>query len=146
VSKRQLRSFRTGCALWILTGLLQAAGYFVGRPDPSGEEQAALFSLFDGLAIPMGGVSRTLGQVYDGYSLSFALLVFLLGFLGFLWLRIPGAPDSILRRVAGMNAVGALALFLVGLPRFPVPPLACFAAVAIAFALAAWPARVAASA
>jgi len=141
VSKRQMLSFRAGCALWILTGLLHTIGYFMGRPEPTSEEQAALFSLFDGLTIPMMGAQRTLGQVYDGYSLSFAILVFLLGFLGLIWMRAPAVPDGILRRVAGMNAVAALALFTIGLRRFPAPPLACFAVVCIAFALAAWPAR-----
>jgi hypothetical protein len=141
VSRRQVLGFRAGSALWILTGLLHTIGYFTGRPAPTGEDQAALFSLFDGVAIPMMGVERTLGQVYDGYSLSFAILVFLLGFLGFLWLRPATVPDGVLRRVAGMNAVAALALFLIGLPRFPPPPLACFAAVCIAFVVASWPAR-----
>ncbi|MGD8278245.1 MAG: hypothetical protein PVH00_09475 [Gemmatimonadota bacterium] len=141
MSKRLLLGFRWGSALWILTGLLHTIGYFMGNPEPASEEQATLFSLFYGLEIPMMGLRRTLGAVFDGLSLAFAILVLLLGFTGLIWLRTPAVPDGILRRVAGMNAVAALALLVIGLPRFPPPPLIAFAAVGTAFAVAAWPGR-----
>jgi hypothetical protein len=146
MSRRQMLAFRVGSALWILTGLAHTIGYFMGRPEPSSEEEATLLTLFDGLRIRMAGVERTIGQVYDGFSLTFSILVFLLGFLGLIWLRAPGVPDGILRRVAGMNAVAALAVLAIGLPRFPLPPLGFFAAICIAFVVAGWPARKAAPA
>jgi len=141
MSRRQMLAFRVGSVLWILTGLAHTIGYFMGRPEPASEEEATLFALFDGLRIRMAGIERTIGQVYDGFSLTFAILVFLLGFLGLIWLRSPGVPAGILRRVAGMNAVAALAVLAIGLPRFPPPPLVFFAAIFVAFVVAGWPAR-----
>jgi hypothetical protein len=85
----------------------------------------------------MGGTTRTLYDAFDGLGLSLALLAILVGFLGLLWLRVPAAPASILRRVAGMNAVGGAALLLLGLPRLPPATLVCFGAVGVAFLLAA---------
>ena len=137
MTRRQTWSFRVGCGLWILTGALQTAGHYAGWPDPATEEEATLFELFQQHPLDVGGVSRTLAAMFEGLSLSFAVLMFLLGFLGLIWLRPPGVPAGILRRVAWMNAVAALALVLLGLRRFPIAPLICFAAVGIAFLLAA---------
>ena len=134
---RQLRSFQAGCGLWILTGALHMAGHFSGWPDPATEEEATLFALFQQVPLDTGGVARTLAEISEGLSLAFAVFLFLLGFLDLIWLRAPGVPDGILRRVAGMNAVAALALLLLGLPRFPFVPLVCFGAIAVAFTLAA---------
>jgi hypothetical protein len=138
---RQQRAFQLGSALWILTGALHMIGHFSGWPEPASEEEATLYSLFQGYEIAVGGVSRTLAELFEGLSLSFAVFLFLLGFLGLLWLRAPGVPAGILRRVAGMNAVAALALLVMGLRRFPIASLVCFAAVGLAFALAALGAR-----
>jgi len=137
MTRRQTRSFAAGCGLWILTGLIQMAGHFRGLPDPASEEEATLLALFQGYEMEMGGTTRTLYDAFDGLGLSLALLAILVGFLGLLWLRVPAAPAGILRRVAGMNAVAAAALLLLGLPRLPVASLVCFGAVGAAFLSAA---------
>lgn len=137
MTPRQLRSFGVGCGLWILTGLLHMVGHFMGWPDPVNEEQATLFTLFQTYEMDVGGTLRTLSEVFDGLSLAFAVFLFLAGFAGLLWLRVPDVPPGILRRAAGMNAVAALALILVGLPRFPLLPVLCFGAVFLAFLFAA---------
>ena len=137
MTPRQLRLFGIGCGLWILTGLLHMVGHFSGWPDPANEEEATLFTLFQTYDLDVGGATRTLSEVFDGLSLAFAVFLFLAGFVGLIWLRVPEVPPGILRRVAGMNAVAALALILLGFARFPLLPTICFGAVCIAFLLAA---------
>jgi hypothetical protein len=113
------------------------AGHFRGLPDPANEDEATLLALFHDYELEMGGATRTLYDAFDGLGLSLALLAILVGFLGLLWLRVPAAPAGILRRVAGMNAVAAAALLLLGLPRLPPAMLVSFGAVGAAFLLAA---------
>jgi hypothetical protein len=115
-------AFRTGSWLAIATGILHTLGHFQD-PTPETDRERVMLELMRGVAFDAGGVERTMWDILSGLSLSFTVLMLLMGIHG---LRIARSGDaSVLADTARIYAVTAAMLTGLGLLYFPTPAIAC---------------------
>lgn len=137
MERRSSVYLRAGGGLWILAGGLHMSGR-LWPAGPLTEEAATLNDLMAAVPLNAGfGVTRSAAEVVDGVSLGFALLLFLAGFLVVLMGQPGLLPTAVNRRVAGMNALAAAALFTVAVRQLPLSLAMVTGLAAAAFVVAA---------
>lgn len=92
--------------------------------------------------MPIMGMQRTLGDFLDGFSWVYTLIHVMLAALALLLLRQRESAAPLALDVARLNALVALLLLAVAVRYFVPPPIVCGSIVLVAFAVAAFPARV----
>lgn len=123
-------AFRTGSWLAIATGILHTFGHFQD-PTPESDRERLMLELMRGLSFDAGGVERTMWDILSGLSLSFTLLMLLMGIHG---LRIARSNDaSVLGDTARIYAVAAALVTGLGLLYFPTPAIACTGLMLVAY-------------
>jgi uncharacterized caspase-like protein len=135
---RQLRFFKFGCWAAALTAVVHLVGCVSGGLQPANETEQALLDTARNYQFPLpGGTRRSLMDITDGFSLSFALFLATIAGLGFLIAR-RGADDPVLMTSATRTlAAFSLVLFVISLWYWFLIPTLFIATVALGFVLAA---------
>jgi hypothetical protein len=126
-------AFKTGSWFAILTGILHSLGHFQ-EPKRESDRERQMLELMMGLRFDAGGVQRSMWDVLSGLSLSFTVLMLLMGIHG---LRIVRSTDTdLLRDTARTYAVTAAAITGLGVFYFPTPAFVCTGLMFLAYLLA----------
>ena len=135
---RQLRFFKFGCWAAAMTAVVHMVGFVSGGLQPANEVEQALLDTARNYQFPLpGGTRRSLMDITDGFSLSFALFLATIAGLGFLIAR-RGAGDPVLMTSATRTlAACSLVLFVISLWYWFLIPTLFIATVALGFVLAA---------
>ena len=135
---RQLRFFKFGCWAAAMTAVVHMVGFVSGGLQPANEVEQALLDTARNYQFPLpGGTRRSLMDITDGFSLSFALFLATIAGLGFLIAR-RGADDPVLMTSATRTlAAFSLVLFVISLWYWFLIPTLFIATVALGFVLAA---------
>ena len=135
---RQVRFFKFGCWAAAITGVVHLVGFVSGGLQASNETEQALLDTARNYQFPLpGGTRRSLMDITDGFSLSFALFLATIAGLGFLIAR-RGADDPVLMTSATRTlAAFSLVLFVISLWYWFLIPTLFIATVALGFVLAA---------
>jgi hypothetical protein len=142
MSKLSPIAFRTGAWISIVTALVHLAGHVAGPQAPRNETEAKLTELMTtyGFALP-GAPRRTMMEFFDGFSLTFTLLLALTGILALAIARSRGAVPELYRFTA-VALAGTYGILLgVSLKYFFLAPTICLGLSFVAFALSLAPAR-----
>ena len=135
---RQLRFFKFGCWAAAITAVVHLVGFVSGGLQPANDTEQALLDTARNYQFPLpGGTRRSLMDITDGFSLSFALFLATIAGLGFLIAR-RGAGDPVLMTSATRTlAAFSLVLFVISLWYWFLIPTLFIATVALGFVLAA---------
>jgi len=135
---RQLRFFKFGCWAAAITAVVHLVGFVSGGLQAANETEQALLDTARNYQFPLpGGTRRSLMDITDGFSLSFALFLATIAGLGFLIAR-RGADDPVLMTSATRTlAAFSLVLFVISLWYWFLIPTLFIATVALGFVLAA---------
>jgi len=135
---RQLRFFKFGCWAAAMTAVVHMVGFVSGGLQPANEVEQALLDTARNYQFPLpGGTRRSLMDITDGFSLSFALFLATIAGLGFLIAR-RGVGDPVLMTSATRTlAAFSLVLFVISLWYWFLIPTLFIATVALGFVLAA---------
>jgi hypothetical protein len=134
----QLRFFKFGCWAAAITSVVHLGGFVSGGLQPANETEQALLDTARNYQFPLpGGTRRSLMDITDGFSLSFALSIATIAGLGFLIAR-RGVGDPVLMTSATRTlAAFSLVLFVISLWYWFLIPTLFIATVALGFVLAA---------
>jgi len=114
------RFFQIGSWGLVVTGLFHLVGHLSGSPDASNDGKRKLFALADDLGFKFTGARRSLLDLYEGFSLSVAIL---LVFAGLTALAIARSDhDALVRRTAIQNSAMSGLLAAVSLAHFYALP------------------------
>ena len=135
---RQLRFFKFGCWAAAITAVVHLVGFVSGGLQPANETEQALLDTARNYQFPLpGGTRRSLMDITDGFSLSFALFLATIAGLGFLIAR-RGVGDPVLMTSATRTlAACSLVLFVISLWYWFLIPTLFIATMALGFVLAA---------
>lgn len=117
----------------MLLGLVHAISLFE-RPVPANDTEKQLWDLMTGYRFNLMGSSRSMNDLFRGFSISFMLAA--LGF-GALDLVLSGERSGLLKRVALVNAIWLAAMTAISVHYFFVAPTA-FLVVALLIFVLAW--------
>ncbi|HYN09187.1 MAG TPA: hypothetical protein VES67_17530 [Vicinamibacterales bacterium] len=137
--ERQLRFFTFGCWAAAITAVVHLLGFVSGGLQPANDTEDALLDTARNYQFLLpGGTRRSLMDLMDGFSLSFALFLATIAGVGFLISR-RGVDDPILMRAATRAlAAFSLVLFVISLWYWFLIPTLFIAAMALGFVLAAF--------
>jgi hypothetical protein len=138
VPRRQLIVFTIGCWVAILTAAVHVYGHVSGPTPPANETERQLMNLANNyqMSVP-GGAGRSLMDFMNGFSLSFAVFLALIGTLG-LMIRKRGHDDGpFMRAVSRALAGGGLVLVVISMTHWFVVPSLFLALMTVCFMLAA---------
>jgi hypothetical protein len=137
MGQRQVRFFKLGCWAAAITAAVHLVGYVTGPPPPANETEQMLTDMATSYQFSLpGGVRRTLMDIMDGFSLSFALFMATIGGIGFLVLK-RGRDDAILMTALARALAGfSLVLLVISLTHWFIIPTLFIASVALCFVLA----------
>jgi hypothetical protein len=136
--RRQLIIFTIGCWVAILTAAVHVFGHVSGPTPPANDTERQLMDLATNyqMAVP-GGSGRSLMDFMNGFSLSFAVFLALIGTLG-LMIRKRGHGDGpFMRAVSRALAAGGLVLVVISMTYWFVVPSLFLALMTVCFLLAA---------
>jgi hypothetical protein len=116
VAVRQALLFRIGCWVAVCAAILHLAGHVVGPPAPANAQERQLRELTDTyqFEVPFGG-QRSMRDLYNGFSLSFAVLLAVQGTLGLVVVKRARQDRVLMIAVARAMAVGSVALLGISL-------------------------------
>lgn len=134
--RRMQLFFRLGSWTLILTAVLHLAGHFADGQAAADETEAELLRLLATYARDYSGLERTTQDFLDGYSLSFAVLVFFIGVSNLVMMRVHHGRIKGLRVQALLSALLSAALLVLSSIYFILPPLVCFGLCLTFFGLA----------
>jgi len=137
VSDRCRLFFNIGCWAAIVTALIHLAGYLSGGPQAQNDTERTLFGLLSTYKLPLPGAARTFGELMDGFSLSFSLLLALTGASGLSVVRRAGTDPLLVPALARMNAAATLVLLVISLTYWSLIPTVCVAIITLAFTVSA---------
>ncbi len=127
------KALKAGSWLAIGTGILHTFGH-LQEPKPATDQERRMLELMMGVEFDAGGVRRSMWDFFSGLSLSFTVLLLLMGIHG---LRIARSNDAdLLRDTARTYAVTAAAVTGVGLIHFPTPAFVCTGLMLVAYVVA----------
>ncbi|HEY7474049.1 MAG TPA: hypothetical protein VH679_03495 [Vicinamibacterales bacterium] len=135
---RQLRLFKFGCWSAAITAAVHLLAFVSGGLQPENETEQALLDTARNYQFPLpGGTRRSLMDLMDGFSLSFALFLGTIAGVGFLIAR-RGVQDPIFMTAATRSlAAFSLVLFVISLWYWFLIPTLFVASMALGFVLAA---------
>ncbi|MCL4810062.1 MAG: hypothetical protein KJ062_20065 [Thermoanaerobaculia bacterium] len=144
MTKLSLAAFRTGAWISIVTSLIHLAGHVAGPSAPKNETEARLTELMTtyGFTLP-GAPHRTMMEFFDGFSLTFTLLLALTGVLALAIARSRGAVPELYRFTSVALAGCYGILFGLSLRYFFLAPTVCLGLAFLAFLVSLAPSRAA---
>ena len=134
---RQLLVFRIGCIAAVMTAVVHLAGHVAGPPPPGNDIEHELTRLATTYAYALpGGANRTLMDLVDGYSLTFTVLLSVVGGVGYIVQKRSGADAVLMTSVARALAGACAVLLVISLTYFFIVPTIFIALVTVCFGLA----------
>lgn len=134
MSKRHRIFFRIGAWALVATAAIHMAGQLAPRPVPANDTEATLFKLLESYKKDMGaGMLRSTMDFLNGFSVSFSILLAWLGVVALVVLRKNVADGRFMLRFARVCAVFAVALLIVSVVDFFLPPTVCIAVIVVGF-------------
>jgi len=121
--------FRSGATVFLVFALAHLAGHFQESP-PANDTERTLLELMRRYSFPLPGATRTMWDLFSGFSLMMSAQSAALGLLA--WLVEPS------RRMALVFATAAAVFTAISVAYFFAIPTACLVLAALLFALAAW--------
>ncbi|MBI5440022.1 MAG: hypothetical protein HY900_02295 [Deltaproteobacteria bacterium] len=142
MSKLSLVAFRLGDRTSILTSFVHLAGHFARPQAQRNETEAKLTELMTGYGFALPGAShRTMMEFFDGFSLTFSLLLALTGILALAVARSRGAVPELFRFTA-VALAGCFGILLgISLRYFFLAPTVCLGIAFLAFTVSLAPGR-----
>lgn len=128
-----MRWYRIGSVILIVTSLFHLFGHIMGIA-PSNETERRLLELMTGYVMP--GVDRTMMELWNGFSLFYALFFLMTGTLNLMLAQAYSGHPEGLKAAAGVNAVGLGIGTAVSVVHFFLPPIVCISAALFFFILA----------
>jgi len=117
-----MRFFRMGCIVLMLTSMLHLVGHFSGV-EPSNDSETRMLELMIHYRLPIG---VTMMDLFNGFSLFFALSLLGFGLLGFSFIHALEEPKRQMLMWIYTTLTGGM--FAIGLAYFFSVPTACLAA------------------
>jgi hypothetical protein len=117
----------------LVTAALHLVGHLSGGPPPRNETETALRKLMTEYRADVLGVTLSMQDLVNGFSLCYSLFLAWVGCLSLLLVSRAGR-ESFMRWVAVVCALGATALLAVSYGYFPLPPTICAAVILLGFA------------
>ncbi len=138
--KRAISFFRIGASLQIVTAALHMIGHFSAR-EPANDTEAQLLHLMENYHLDVGGVERSMMDLFQGFSLTFAALLLYVALLNLLLVGHLRTNAKSFRMATLVNLVLTAILVVVSALTFPIPPTVLFALSGLAFLAALAPGR-----
>jgi hypothetical protein len=137
MSRLQLRFFKLGCWGAALTAAVHLVGYVTAPPQAANETEQVLLDMARSYQFLLpAGTRRSLMELFDGFSLSFALFLATIAGLGFLIAR--RADDTVLTTaVTRTLAAFSLVLMVISIWYWFLIPTLFIGIMAFGFVLAA---------
>jgi hypothetical protein len=134
---KQIWLFKLGCWLTLATATMYVAAVFFGLGTPANDTERHLQDLSTNyhFALP-GKASRSLMDLFDGLSLSYAALLVGLAAVGLVVSRRASGDTPLMLGVARSTALTCVALMIVSLMNFFIVPTIFLAALVTCFGLA----------
>jgi hypothetical protein len=134
---RQLLVFKIGCYATLLTVAMHMFGHVVGGFQPENEAEAKVIDLATNykFALP-GGAERSLMDLTNGYSLTFAMLLATVAATGLVIAKRGREDGRLMLAVARTFAIGSAVLTVIALTNFFIIPAMCLALMTVCFAIA----------
>jgi hypothetical protein len=133
----QLRFFKIGCWGAVITAAVHLIGFVTTPPQASNETEQVLLDMAHSYQFPLPGTTRSLMELFDGFSLAFALFLGTIAGLGFVIAR-RGADDPVLMMaVTRTLASFSLVLMVISIWHWFLVPTIFIAVMAFGFVLAA---------
>ena len=133
---RQQALFRVGCWLSIVTAVVHLTGALAGRPAPADVNEAQLFAVAGEYRLALPGAERSLFELFDGFSLAFAVLLATQGAVGLAVAKRGRRDGALLVAVARAMALAGVALLVISLTHWFLVPSLFIATMTSAFAFA----------
>ena len=128
--------FRLGSWMLIVTAALHLVGHFAASPPPANDTEAELRRLLESYEWEHGIFERSTKDFLDGYSLSFATILFFVGATNLVMMRVHRGRIKGLQVLSLANLLLSLSLLLLSWSYFVLPPVACFGVCLLLFSLA----------
>jgi hypothetical protein len=137
MSPRQLFIFRVGCWSALATAAVHMIGEVQGLGSPANDVERQLMNLSTSyhFALP-GGASRSLMDLFNGFSLMFALLLATIGAIGLMVHKRARQDTLLMLGVARTLAVSCGVMLVVSMTNFFIIPTMFIALITTCFALA----------
>ena len=134
----QLRFFKLGCWAAAITAAVHLVGYVTAPQQAANETEQVLLDMARSYQFPLpAGTRRSLMELFDGFSLSFALFLATIAGLGFVIAR-RGADDPVLMTaVTRTLAAFSLVLMVISIWYWFLIPTLFLGIMALGFVLAA---------
>jgi hypothetical protein len=135
---RQVTFFRIGCWASIVTAVAHFAGHLFGAAEPANDTENTLIRLATTYEFEFpDGARRTLMDLMDGMSLSFVVLLVVMGGIGLIVAKRGQTDGPLMTAAARVMAVGSIVLLVISLNHWFLTPSLLIAVMAFAFAFAA---------
>ena len=127
------RLFVTGAVVLLILGAVHSLS-FINPLAPSNPTEKQLLDLMENYKFDLTGTMRSMGSLFEGFSISFMLTSFVVGALD---LAVSRERLGLLKRMALVNVLWLLAMLAVSLRYFfPVPT--AFITFTLVIVVAAW--------
>ncbi|MEZ5316074.1 MAG: hypothetical protein R2752_01595 [Vicinamibacterales bacterium] len=133
---RQLLAFQIGCWAALVSAAVHLAGHIIG-PQPTTPAEATVLQVASNVVLQLPGASRSLMDLFSGFSLALALFLAFWGGLGLMLARRARHDGPLMYAVARTMAGAAVILLVISLTDWFIVPSVCIAMMAISFAVAA---------
>ena len=129
--------FKLGCLAAVLTAMVHLAAHMLGPQPPVDDTEREVMRLVATHEFPFpGGSQRTLMDLMDGFSLTYAVLLATVGGIGYV-VQKRSRDDAILMTALSRTLAAACAVMLViSLTHFFIVPTLFIALMTVCFALA----------
>jgi len=136
MGRRQLTLFTIGCWMAVATGVFHLVGQLIGPLTPANDTERTLTELATTYKFALPGGQRSLMQLMNGFSLSFALFFALLGGAGLIVAKRGRQDATLMTAFVRTYAAGLIVLLVISITYWFIVPTALIAATAVCFAIA----------
>lgn len=135
MAPRQVLAFQIGCWTAFVTAALHLAGHVAGMQPVTPDEVRVIAAASEAvLALP--GATRSILDLFDGFSLTFTLFLAFWGGLGLMILRRGRDDADLMYAVARTMAGAGVVLLVISLSYWFLIPSLCAAMIAVSFGVA----------
>jgi hypothetical protein len=136
MNRTHRRLFIAGCWAALITAVVHLIGHLSGPQPPQNDTERELMRLITTVRFALPGGERTLWDFMQGFSLSFALLLAMIGGTGLAIVRRAAADVQLMWTLTAFYAAGLVTLLTISLIYFFLVTTAFIAVVTACFVAA----------